>query len=108
MKQKMYSRKCKDCCRVFDTEKKNVLYCPDCKKYREKKRKKKKAAFLSINDVLRIERVVNKVRNTRYHYGDIVAIIENTKADCCVSCGEYVPEGRMICPQCQKKAKEGK
>ena len=29
--------------------------------------------------------------------------------DNCVCCGEYVPEGRMVCPACEKKygEKEG-
>ena len=26
--------------------------------------------------------------------------------DRCVSCGAYVPEGRMVCPSCEAKAKE--
>ena len=26
--------------------------------------------------------------------------------DRCVSCGIYVPEGRMVCPNCETKAKE--
>lgn len=26
--------------------------------------------------------------------------------DRCVSCGTYVPEGRMVCPNCETKAKE--
>ena len=27
--------------------------------------------------------------------------------DACVCCGAYVPEGRMICPQCEAKSNEG-
>lgn len=26
--------------------------------------------------------------------------------DRCVSCGAYVPEGRMVCPNCETKVKE--
>lgn len=29
-------------------------------------------------------------------------------ADRCVCCGEIIPEGRMVCPQCEYKAKENK
>ena len=29
-------------------------------------------------------------------------------ADRCVCCGEIVPEGRMVCPQCEHKTKENK
>lgn len=28
--------------------------------------------------------------------------------DRCVSCGAYVPEGRMVCPSCEAKAKRHK
>lgn len=27
-------------------------------------------------------------------------------ADRCVCCGEIIPEGRQVCPNCEKKAKE--
>lgn len=33
---------------------------------------------------------------------------EIDSVDRCVSCGEVVPEGRMVCPQCEHKAKENK
>ena len=29
-------------------------------------------------------------------------------ADRCVSCGEIIPEGRWVCPNCERKAKEKK
>ena len=29
-------------------------------------------------------------------------------ADRCVCCGEIIPEGRMVCPQCEYKTKESK
>ena len=29
-------------------------------------------------------------------------------ADRCVCCGEIVPEGRQICPQCERKIDGGK
>lgn len=25
------------------------------------------------------------------------------KENCCVCCGEIIPEGRMVCPQCEAK-----
>ena len=28
--------------------------------------------------------------------------------DRCVSCGEIIPEGRWVCPNCERKAKEKK
>lgn len=33
----------------------------------------------------------------------IVAVFEETGQDSCVACGEYVPEGRMVCKQCSEK-----
>lgn len=27
-------------------------------------------------------------------------------ADRCISCGEIIPEGRWVCPTCERKAKE--
>jgi len=29
-----------------------------------------------------------------------------TEKETCVACGRYVPEGRMVCPVCEKEAKE--
>ena len=29
-------------------------------------------------------------------------------ADRCISCGEIIPEGRWVCPNCERKAKEKK
>lgn len=26
----------------------------------------------------------------------------------CVMCGEIIPEGRLVCPQCERKAEEKK
>ena len=30
---------------------------------------------------------------------------KSEKADRCVSCGEIIPEGRWVCPNCERKAK---
>lgn len=27
-------------------------------------------------------------------------------ADRCISCGEIIPEGRWVCPNCERKAKD--
>ena len=32
----------------------------------------------------------------------------NMSEERCVCCGKVVPEGRMVCPDCEKKAEEGK
>lgn len=31
---------------------------------------------------------------------------QKENADRCVSCGEIIPEGRWVCPNCERKAKE--
>ena len=33
---------------------------------------------------------------------------QKENADRCVSCGEIIPEGRWVCPNCERKAKEKK
>lgn len=30
---------------------------------------------------------------------------KSENADRCVSCGEIIPEGRWVCPNCERKAK---
>lgn len=72
------------------------------KKY--KQRKFTRASNLSIAEVSHIERVYNAVNGTLKHYGEMVNIIENSKAEHCICCGEVIPEGRMICPTCESKA----
>lgn len=68
------------------------------------KRKGKRASKLSIAQVSHIERVYNAVNGTFKHYGEMVNIIDNSKAEHCVCCGEIIPEGRLVCPTCESKA----
>ena len=35
------------------------------------------------------------------HKQNIVILEEAEKVDRCVSCGEVVPEGKMVCPNCE-------
>ena len=50
---------------------------------------------------MHIADVYSKVKHKYLHYGDIVALVDRT-VDKCVCCGEIVPEGRQVCPQCEK------
>ena len=50
-----------------------------------------------------MDKAVNK---THKHHGDMVNIIENTNVDRCVSCGEIIPEGRIVCPICESVVKK--
>jgi plasmid rolling circle replication initiator protein Rep len=71
----------------------------------KRKPKKRRAANLSIKAILQIGKTYNAVNKTYKHYGEMVQIIENTKADRCVCCGDIIPEGRMVCPICESKVK---
>ena len=103
---------CVDCHKVFRTDD-GTKVCPSCKDIREymkggnrvyKRKQKKVKPKLSIKEVMHIGAVCDKVNGTSLctHYGDIVKKIENTNVDRCVCCGEIIPEGRMICPNCEK------
>lgn len=99
---------CYVCKRVFRAQNGRFKICDECAKHRSPHRRMRetqpsKAATLSIEQVSRIERIYNKVNSTFKHYGEIVNIIQGTKADCCVCCGDVVPEGRMICHECERK-----
>jgi RNA polymerase subunit RPABC4/transcription elongation factor Spt4 len=103
--EKTYLKTCKDCLRVFETKKGNTQLCDSCRSHRKPRRKTKQRCILSIKSVLRINKIYNEVNNTVKHYGEMVQIIENTKADRCVCCGDIIPEGRMVCPICESKVK---
>lgn len=71
--------------------------------------KKKLSPPLSINEVMHIGSVYDVVHGTHlsHHYSQITKLIEDTNVDLCVCCGEYIPEGRMVCPQCEKRYQMG-
>ena len=66
----------------------------------------KKKTHLSIKDVMYIGKVYNVVHGTYKSYGEMVTIIDNTKANRCVCCGAIVSEGHKVCSACKSKAKE--
>ncbi len=108
----LYTKICVECHKVFRTDKQKQRLCPSCLSFKKPKKtivkENVKKKGLSISQVLHIKEVYNKVNGTTKHYGDIVRIIESTKADRCVCCGDIIPEGRMICPICEKgDAKNG-
>ena len=112
MKPNLYVKKCPSCRKVFRTDDENAKICPSCLESRgymkggdrRCRKKAKKRPVVSIKEVMRIGAICDKVNGTSLlnHYGDIVQRIENTNVDRCVCCGEIVPEGRMICPKCEK------
>lgn len=110
--KELFTRQCRDCHKLFRTDKKDVFVCPSCQDVRDYmkggeriyKRKTKKPK-LSIGEVMHIGVICDKVNGTSLsvHYDDIVKKIQNTNVDRCVCCGEIIPEGRMICPKCEKE-----
>lgn len=106
----MKTRKCRDCGKVFYTNTPKII-CDECALFRKPSRGKpekvnKKKKSLTISEVIHVGNVYNAVKGVFKHYGDVVAMIDSTKVDCCVCCGEIVPEGRIICPNCEDLAKK--
>ena len=101
----LYVLKCSECKKVFRTDNEFQTVCPDCIKARETrknpKRKKAKKKILSFSEILHIAEVYNRVNHKYLHYGQIVALVERN-AEHCICCGSVVPEGRQVCPQCEK------
>ena len=120
----VYTKTCTQCGKEYSTEQRLKKLCPKCysfnrkrdwqaqnaeiKKPAIKRREKKKPPVLTLERVCHIEAVYNALNKTYKHYHDIVRIIEDTSADRCVCCGDIIPEGRMVCPECERKAKEMK
>lgn len=117
-------RVCKECGKTFRTPN-NGRLCPSCKEVHRKETQKKEAekyrgarfikddspqeAEISLSEALRLVRIYNAIHRDKYRsYGEVTHIIENTKIDCCVCCGEVVPEGRMVCPKCEAKAEDAR
>ena len=96
--------KCAECKRAFKTNNLNVKVCPLCMKYRQpsKKSKPKKSNHkpLTFGEIFHIGDVYARIHHKHLHYGDIVALVERN-VDKCVCCGQPVPEGRQVCPQCE-------
>jgi predicted amidophosphoribosyltransferase len=107
--EELYVVKCRECKKVFRTDNHLVTLCPSCVKAREQRKEqlgrkpKKKAAKkpLSVAEILRIGNIYFKVKHKYLHYGDIVTLVDRN-VDRCVCCGAVVPEGRHVCPQCEK------
>lgn len=106
MSNPLYTCKCPECQKTFRTDNEQQRICPDCLKYRQphhKRRtpKKKKKKILSFAQILHIAEVYSKIHHKYLHYGDVVHLVESN-AEHCVCCGVTIPEGRQICPKCEK------
>ncbi len=99
----IYTFNCSDCGKTFRTDDPQQTLCPDCLKYRNsrKRKKKKKKKILTFAEILHIAEIYNKVNGKYLHYGDMVNLIDSN-SERCVCCGATIPEGRQVCPQCEK------
>ena len=101
----LYVLKCNECHKVFRTDDPFATLCPDCIKFRQpsKPKRKKKASknTLTIPEALHIAEVYSKVKHKYLSYGNVVALVARN-ADRCVCCGAVVPEGRHVCPMCER------
>ena len=104
MSKEIYTYKCLDCHKTFRTDNPEQRICSDCQKYRQpcrKHRKKKNQKALTFAEILHIAEVYNKIHHKYLHYGDIVNLVE-ANAEHCVCCGATIPEGRQVCPKCER------
>lgn len=113
-------RTCRDCGKTFRTPNPDQL-CPTCKKKHRKLALERQTASyrkppikktppkpkVPLHEALRIVEIYNAIHTDKIrNYGEISKIIEDTKTDRCVCCGAVVPEGRMVCPICEKEGAE--
>lgn len=104
MNKELYTYRCPDCGKTFRTDDPKQKVCPSCLKFRKprlKHRKKKSKKVLTFAEISHIAEVYNKIHHKYLHYGDIVNLVESN-AEHCVCCGATIPEGRQICPKCEK------
>lgn len=107
MSKELYTYTCSDCRKVFRTDDPEQRICPSCQKYRKprnKSRKKKTKKPLTFAQILHIAEVYNKIHHKYLHYGDVVNLVESN-AEHCVCCGATIPEGKQICPKCERMVK---
>lgn len=120
----LYTRVCQDCNKTFITPNLKDRLCISCKKKhkRESQRvvaeeckaieiveEERPKPKVSIAEEQHVERVYNAIHKSRYYgYSEIVKLIEDRKNNTCVCCGEIVPEGRMVCPNCERRADDAR
>ena len=77
MKKEMFTKTCIRCGLVFRTPDENTKVCPGCEKFSQKnrKRKKRKPADLSLLNVTRMLETYNNKHHTQYTYGQFINLI---------------------------------
>ena len=75
MKEKLFDLKCVECYKFFRNPNENERFCPECKKIKEKKRRKPKADK-SLYQITRDLAKYNKKHGTILSYGEYVALVD--------------------------------
>ena len=75
MKQKLFDLRCAECHKVFRNPNENERFCPDCKKIKEKKKRKPKADK-NLYQITRDLAKYNKNHGTMLSYGQYVALVD--------------------------------
>ena len=75
MKQKLFDLKCAECHKVFRNPDENERVCPECKKIRDKK-KRKPNSDKSLYQVTKELEKYNKEHGTMLSYGRYVALVD--------------------------------
>ena len=75
MKQKLFDLKCAECKKVFRNPDENERFCPECKKIKEKKKRKPKANK-TIWQITRELEKYNKEHRTMLSYGQYVSLVD--------------------------------
>ena len=105
-KVELYTLSCAECHKVFRTDDPNQRVCPECLRYRrpcKRPPKKQTKELLTFAQISHIAEVYKKIHHKYLKYGDVVSLV-NANAEHCVCCGAVIPEGKQICPQCEKAA----
>ena len=75
MKQKLFDLKCVGCHKVFRNPDENERFCPECKKIKEKKKRKSKADK-NLYQIMKDLAEYNKKHGTMLSYGKYVALVD--------------------------------
>ena len=76
MKQKLFDLKCAECHKVFRNPDENEKICPECKKIKESKKKRKPKADKNLYQITRDLAKYNKKHGTMLSYGEYVALVD--------------------------------
>ena len=67
---------CAECHKVFRNPNENERFCPDCKKIKESKKKRKSKADKNLYQIMKDLAEYNKKHGTMLSYGKYVALVD--------------------------------